>query len=360
MTGEDYTSDSVTFKCPICGDQVTWTEDYAYEVWNGSEYVVLDPETIADPDKRNRILNDSRRRCPNPSQDTPVHRLPSRFGLYRNSIVIGLVGERRTGKSHLLAALISAIEHGELQPYGLTVVPMDYARHADYLRDKADPLLKQGHKLPGTTEADSSDFTDSLLIRSPAGVVFPVTFFDLAGEKLTEGSKSSRLLLGANALMFCVSPGPALGVTDEEDEEGGRESSDRALNNILDRLNTGQLVLDIPAAIVVTKSDRLRYQPPVDRWIRRPGLNGWIDPAAILEESRDAYAFLHSRGARAWLRPYGECRQCTLHFASATGSENRQERFPGGVTPRRVLEPLIALLAMRGVFGEALAEEVGR
>jgi hypothetical protein len=76
-------------------------------------------------------------------------------------------------------------------------------------------------------------------------------------------------------------------------------------------------------------------------------------------ESRAAYAFLYQRGALAWLQPFHECRRCTLHFVSATGAEPRDGVYPRGVRPRRVLEPLVALLAMTGILAGPESGKVG-
>ena len=115
----------------------------------------------------------------------------------------------------------------------------------------------------------------------------------------------------------------------------------------------------MPVALVVNKADRLRLRPPVDEWLRaRP--NGTIDAARWRAESRDAYALLYRHGAHAWLRPFHESEQCTIHFASATGSEAHGDTFARPVRPKRVLEPLLALLAMAGALPGPEAAKVGR
>jgi len=87
--------------------------------------------------------------------------------------------------------------------------------------------------------------------------------------------------------------------------------------------------------------------------------DGKVDVVSIRAESRDAFALLHEHGAGSWLQPYYRCRKCTLHFASATGGEVVDSRYPRGARPSRVLEPLIALFAMTGVIGGPGMDEVG-
>jgi hypothetical protein len=57
---------------------------------------------------------------------------------------------------------------------------------------------------------------------------------------------------------------------------------------------------------------------------------------------------------------YARFDRCTLHFVSATGVAARDGTYPGGTQPARVLQPLIALLAMAGVLTGSDADRVGR
>lgn len=109
----------------------------------------------------------------------------------------------------------------------------------------------------------------------------------------------------------------------------------------------------LPAAIVVTKSDRLRYQPPVDGWLRyEDNSPGPVDPRVVHLESRDVYAFPHRRGELGALAPFSVFNRCTLHFASASGGEAEPDRkvFPRGFEPSRALQPLVSILAMTGLL----------
>ncbi len=109
----------------------------------------------------------------------------------------------------------------------------------------------------------------------------------------------------------------------------------------------------LPAAIVVTKSDRLRYHPPVSRWLRQePDRLAAVDPDLVRQESRDVYAFLHQRQEYGVLAPFGVFDRCTLHFVSASGGEATPDTclFPRGFRPCRVLQPLLAILAMVGML----------
>jgi hypothetical protein len=124
---------------------------------------------------------------------------------------------------------------------------------------------------------------------------------------------------------------------------------DSTFDTVLDRLPRTGPYLDLAAVMVVGKADLLRFEPPVDRWLDEPRAVP-VDPARLQAESRDVYALLHRHAGRAWLRPFDSIRQCTLHVASATGGREEFGRYPRGVHALRVLEPLVSLLAMRGVI----------
>jgi hypothetical protein len=72
---------------------------------------------------------------------------------------------------------------------------------------------------------------------------------------------------------------------------------------------------------------------------------------------------MHEKGALALARPYRLCDKATLHIASPTGGacdgEGDGSVYPRGVTPRRVLRPLVAMLAMTGVLTGPEAGRVG-
>lgn len=347
-------------RCPICLDLFDWQaqEKELYELRDGS-YELLHIHAGVDEIKRDDLLATAYLKCPNPSGDTPAeHYLPRAYASYLPPLVIGMVGASESGKSHLLAAMISEISRAGLQPYGLTFAPVDHDLHNRYRRDKAERLVVRNERLTATVE-DVVSYADALLITSSAGTR-PVAFFDVAGGDLLERGVTGRFLIGASGLIFVVDPGTAFGLATADDPSPGATGSDPAFDSVLARLGAGKRFLPMPAALVINKADRLRLRPPADRWLRATTTNGRIDAARWRDESRDAYALLYQHDAHAWLRPFHECERCTLHFVSATGSEAHGKAFVRRVRPRRVLEPLLALLAMTGALPGAEASKVGR
>ncbi len=321
--------------CPTCMDHFDWIETGG--VW------------LFDDDTR-----DYYQQCPNPSRDAPEHYLPATYLGYQDPLVIGLIGGPRSGKTHLLTAMIAEAYAGGLARYGVTAGPLDFLRHDQFRASHLVPF-EEGQQLGGS-RSGLLEYADSLVLRR-GDRAWPVTFFDVAGEDLLRPGMrdlGGRFLLGANALIF------AHALDDLGGEVNGRVTTprlrreNRAFTLALERLQsfrTAAEVAALPATIAITKADRLRFVPPADRWLRR-GNDDPLTAAAARGESRDAYAYLHKEGSVASLAPFDVFRRCTLHFVSATGGDASHEdkAFPRGVRPIRVLQPLVALLAMAGIL----------
>jgi hypothetical protein len=90
--------------------------------------------------------------------------------------------------------------------------------------------------------------------------------------------------------------------------------------------------------------------------------------STVQQESEDVYAFLAARGGGDWLQLAGECLGSTLHLASATGTGPREQgdravarRFDETLfRQHRVLRPLLALFAMKGVMTGPAADALLR
>jgi Double-GTPase 2 len=331
--------------CPVCLSRLTWSKLPLWRWDSGKdEYVQLDDQSRLTPEQRNRHQRSSAVRCPD---DATVgeHYLPADYGRYGTPTILGFIGATRSGKSHLLAAMVGAIEKGGLSDYGVQLRPVDYALHQKFVVERVRPLLNEGKVLEATPEG-LIGFVDAFVIGQAGGSQRAVALFDVAGGELTSVHDAKRFLELVDGLIFVVDPAQLRG-----------ELGDETFSTVLYQLQASGRLPRVSAAVVLNKADLVRFDDPITRWLRSGG--GEIDADLILEESADVYAYLHSQGAQAWTRPYDECAKATLHVTSPTGGPEQDGVYPRGVTPCRVLAPLVALLAMTGVLTGPQAQRVG-
>lgn len=343
-------------RCPICLDRVRFEEANLYASNGEGLYEAVEFPIVGDRVQVDQQLIDTALRCPN-SSGLELHYLPLnylRFGSQSQPLVIGFVGNTLAGKTHLLASMIDAITDNKLEAYGVQQRPLDTTLHRVYMKT-ASTLLYENKQLGATAPDPEPKFIDAFLLTSAAGTR-PVAFFDVSGEDLVGNVRTSRFLGIAGALIFTIDPATAL-------QTGATASYTReelAFTSVISRIADTRAA-DVVAALVLTKSDLFRFEPPVDRWLRTDGTRtGRVDADEIERESSDVYSFLHARRAQAWLGPYSRFPRATLHFVSATGGAPVDGVFPRGVRPRRVLEPLVAVLAMTGMIPGPNAAQVGR
>jgi len=340
--------------CPVCLHEIKDWESLPRWRWDQfqSAYAELKIPPDASPEYLARLLRGAHVRCPDPYHvRKDEHYLPADYGDFGPAVVLGFIGVTESGKTHLLTTMVGEIERGGLQEFGIGSRPLDRALHKRFLDDWVRPLMSEGKVLPGTQEGVVT-FTDGFVISPAGGRDRAVALFDVAGGELTRVDDTKQFLEIADGLIFVVDPARL-------DADG---LGDDTFNTVLDLVNsTGRLPDRMSAAVVLNKADMVRFEDPVALWLRSD--RKVLDAAESVSESADVYAFLHDKGAAAWTRPYRECARATLHVASPTGGADQPRSdgrvYPRGVTPRRVLRPLVAMLAMTGVLTGAEAERVG-
>ncbi|MBS2962005.1 hypothetical protein KGA66_03025 [Actinocrinis puniceicyclus] len=292
--------------------------------------------------------------CTNTSGLRP-HYLPAQYLAHGRPLTVALVGASGAGKTHLLAAMISEIDAGALKPYGIDVQSANAEWHNDFMRRRINPL-RAGELLPSTPETQFAEFEDALLF-TRHGVTRPVAFFDLSGENLVRSDATLRFLAGIDALVFVIDPVRALRLPQAQAERarlglGEALASDPTFGTVLDRVPRRDGRIELPTAVAISKCDLLRFESPVDRWLRgRPdGGDERTSASSRMNENRDAYAFLSMHAERPWLRPAVDCANCTLHFVSATGGPVREGSPMRAIRSARVLEPLLSVLETCGLL----------
>lgn len=355
--------------CPVCLDHIEWPDQlYRRAVRDGNVvWEELDLSTQTNPTKRAYLRALAFVRCPHPSEDgTPEHYLPAVHNDYDKPIIIGLVGRAASGKTHLLVAMLAQLLRGGLSRHGLHFEIADKMQHKEF--EDRIRSLHAGTQLQSTTELLQT-FASYLLVRSRGREPKPLIFFDIAGEDFNDtelaDTKTAGFLLGADALLFVDDP--VLGLpawrphAKSVEQRAAVQGNNNAFDGALTRLRKQQDMEALPIAVALTKADQLRYEYPVDHWLRRDDLSQPLDATPFREESRDVYAVLQRYQAQPMLNVYAQFTRRTMHFVSATGgAPDSTGRFPRGLRSARVLQPLLALLAMTGFLDVPEADRIGR
>ena len=318
--------------------------------------------------------------CPSydPAQPETRHYLPFTAGT-QESLVIGIIGAKFSGKSHYIAALIDRLEgqtgldmHAGL--FALTDETTDR-----YQREFRDPLFGRKLELPvtvGTPPPLIYDLVlDGALFDQQRHRAVTLALYDTAGENFDDPAtvqKMVRYLRVASGVIFLIDPLqcppvreavpasvplPNLELMAEPNE---------VLNRVLTELQDNKLLvasgpLTIPVAVVLTKCDVFRDHGLIDlnrqwntdkRHISSFDLQAHDDMNGMMGEyvqqwSTKAYATVTSRFPRH-----------AFFGVSATGcASNRMTRRYPFVSPWRVEDPLLWLLADLGVIPTAIQEK---
>ena len=357
-------------RCPLCLFPFEPDLNTLYERSLTGDERLLDLPPGIDDFQRGELTRNALVLCPaNKFREPGAHFLPLAFVQYKPPIVIGLVGMRNTGKSTLLAKMIDDIDSkNALRDYGLRATPLVQNKHEQFRKNYVDGLVTSGRTLDQTrAAAEGVDFVNGFLLLKQGETPQPVIFFDVGGESFfINEDRLTRFIQAFNAIIFVVDP----------DLLTGRDAdADRTFKIVSDRLRSDsgseEQYLDKPAAIVLAKADKVRFEPAIARWLARPDKSGQVDPDRVHAESRDIFAFLYERNAFWSLMPFDTFRRCTLHAVSATGSNAAKPEQPASGTAaspaytrplrsQRVIEPLVAILAMAGAIETPGADQVGR
>lgn len=344
-----------TVMCPVClADIDDWdTLDYWRHDPTVEDWVKVDIPAGLNPAQRGRYQHGAYVRCEKGSVGGNVHHLPARYGRFGEPVLLGFVGLTQSGKSHLLTSMIARIK--ALSDYQISVEPLDPDLHNRFMESSVEPLITRSEALPGTPDRATA-LRDAFIMRYGTGPERVVALFDVSGGDLADTGMGREFLWIADGLFFVIDPAHIART------KAGDETFSNVLSIVRDRAKPGPK----GAAIILNKADMGRFEEPAARWLRSG--EGALDPVDFLRESADVYAYLRRHGALALAAPYeaAMCEKATLHVASPTGGTKESEgsgeqegRYPRGVTPTRVLRPLIAMLAMTGVLTGPQAEMIG-
>ncbi|KUP96126.1 hypothetical protein [Thermobifida cellulosilytica] len=295
------------------------------------------------------------------------HYLPYEYCQIRRTLNIGLIGTTRSGKSHLLAAMLYRLREEErrLARLGVHVEPFaEMWEHYMQREDIAGFLAPDRRTaLRRTNRTDPVEFRMAYTVTStwngePTDCV--VSFFDVAGELFLDAKARRRLqfIYGLDAYIFVADSQALYGWDGKRRGLLHRSGFDEVINQILQNerhmahatKQRRETFLPKPAVVVLAKADLLLAQNEywTSRWLER---DDDFELETVDEESEDVYVYCATNGAREWLKPVSAFEDATLHFTSATGCEERDGHYnKRKFRHMRVLRPLLALFAMTGII----------
>lgn len=257
--------------CPYCLEPIGFDERQLFVRDDRQQYAALDLSTQNSPLRRADTLRSAYQRCRN-TDGVPQHYIPAPYLTHGDPLTVAMVGDSATGKTHLLTQMIAEIIDGGLERYGITWQSVNPQDHRVFIEEHVT-RLRSGRMLEHTPPESFASFVAALLLSGPDGSTRPVAFFDLSGEDLRRTDAMLRFMLGVDALVFVVDPLRAVPLPHLDPlrgELGLASGGDPAFQTVLDRLPRSGPYHGVAAAVVINKSDLLRFEPPVDRWLAEP------------------------------------------------------------------------------------------
>jgi len=303
---------------------------------------------------------------PDENELSEPHYIPYEYCQIPRTLNIGLIGTTRSGKSHLLAAMLHRLQEEEEELAALGVYVQPFAEMWEHYMQREDVAgflaPDQRTALRRTNRTDPVEFRMAYTVTSTWNgeeTDCVVSFFDVAGELFLDSKARSRLqfIYGLDAYIF-VADGQSLYGWDGK-RRGLLHPS--GFGNVINKLRQDERLvarasgqrkhpLPKPAVVVLAKADLLLAQEEywVSRWLER---DDEFQLETVDQESEDVYVYCATNGAREWLQPVNAFEDATLHFASATGCEERDGRYnKRKFRHMRVLRPLLSLFAMTGLI----------
>jgi hypothetical protein len=329
--------------CPTCFSPLDWVGVPLWR-WDDSrhEYVQIEIAETANREERARMTRGAVVGCSDPEQVYgDMHFIPYEYGLHGKPIMLAFIGDTGSGKSSLLAALMSEIDGGGLDPFNVSIRAMDLALHRRSL-NLYDEMHRWRRVLPPAWRTGAT-FADAFVVTSPRGAR-SVVFLDVT-EVSRELVNNMAHLTESDGFIF-VADSTRLWSELSDSSFSGRVLNLLQMSDILPRANV---------SVALTMGDMLPPEHPFTRWLAMP-IAG-LDAQMISQERDEILAFLESVGASGWWNKLRrECCKLTLHVVSAYGSIGDPLKASG---PQRMLEPFVAMLAMTGVLSGEDARRIG-
>jgi hypothetical protein len=271
-------------------------------------------------------------------------------GLEQN--VFCLLGQKHAGKTHYLATLVHELQSARQDQLQWLLVDTN-DQTTDKAHSESQLLYREKRCLPPTAPGNVEPMIPMIYRvvdpakRDPDHVV---GFYDIAGEDLMSATVMhdfAKFLFRAKGLLFFI---------DAESVVTANEAKQNQDYTIMSRFireyppKIGETNITVPVAVVLSKADTVADLRPL------------LEGASLMRQGvfDEATCRKNSHGVRQWLMSRHENPVLTLvehgfanvaYFAvSALGNQPAQDRSIPEVTPRRILDPLVWLLAMGGLI----------
>ncbi|MGE0129080.1 MAG: hypothetical protein AB7U82_13460 [Blastocatellales bacterium] len=308
----------------------------------------------------------TRKLCPRCEQELPV------TAGAQESLVIGMIGAKFSGKSHYVASLIKQLQERVCADMQAALIPMNEETLDRYQQEFYNPLFKNGLELPATAGAPPPliyDLTlDGRLWGEERNRAITLALYDTAGENFDKADKVQQMveyLRHASGIIFLVDPlqvpavreaiPPSIALPNQDQAAAPKD----AISRVIVELEKGRVVteaapLPTPVAVALTKCDVLRDQELIATnrlWSTEARHVGYFDQHL----NEDTTGMMGEYVQRWSPEVYSIVRQRFSRHAffgvSATGcSSDKQTRRYKYISPWRVEDPLLWLLAELGVI----------
>ncbi|MGD2086296.1 MAG: hypothetical protein PVH61_08945 [Candidatus Aminicenantes bacterium] len=365
-----------TVICPYCFKAVP-IKQMLFDSYEGGEavtakYTWLDRllHRPPQPPKNKQGKRLFRKLCPDCKHD-----LPFTAGM-QESLVIGIIGAHRSGKSHYIAALIDRLLGQVGADFQASLMAVTEKTSERFQDEFYEPLFGRGLEIPSTIGSPPPLIYDLTLSgklwSETVNRTVTLALYDTQGENLNKPDRVRQMvkyLRVASGIIFLIDPLQSPEVRDSLPYSISLPDVDRMaepyeiISRVLKELENGKILtkndpLLTPVAVALTKCDVLRDAGLIASnrlWSSNQRHVGYFNT-----EIHDDMAGMMGEGVRHWsLKAYNTIEVRFPHHAffgvSSTGcassySSDQKTRRYKFISPWRVEDPLLWLLAKLGVI----------
>lgn len=307
----------------------------------------------------------TRKLCPQCKEELPV------TAGSQESLIIGMVGGYRSGKSHYVASLIKQLQEQVCSDMQASLIAMSDETSDRYQQEFYNPLFKNCIELVKTIEAPPPliyDLTlNGRLWKEERNRAITLALYDTAGENFDRADRVQQTvnyLRVASGIIFLIDPLQITKVRDAMPASVSLPGADvktapkEIITRVIHELERGGVIaegepLPTPVAVVLTKCDALREAgliEPNRLWSTETRHVSYFD-----RQANEDMTGMMGEYVRQWsLDVYNDVRQRFPRHAffglSATGCSSDKNGRYKYISPWRVEDPLLWLLAELGVI----------